>query len=185
MADDTERERERGGGARTSRNTRYKSRGGPFQVGDPTINNDFSWRPPHLGPLLLASTVHNALNGRERMRVRKEKEKEKGEWRERRALFFRERPRTEVARGGAPSVGGPPVELKLMDKGRRGLAIFIELTFLPSRITRRASLVAACSRAGPRIRLWSSIRPSSPTYFYNELGFNNTTWWDRRFFGSK
>ena len=61
--------------------------------------------------------------------------------RERRALFFRERPRTEVARGGAPSVGGPPVELKLMDKGRRGLAIFIELTFLPSRITRRARVL--------------------------------------------
>lgn len=43
----------------------------------------------------------------------------KGRRRERRGLFFRERPRTEVARGGAPSVGGPPVELKLMDKGRR------------------------------------------------------------------
>lgn len=70
-------------------------------------------------------------------------ESAEGEGREegRRALFFRERPRTEVARGGAPSVGGPPVELKLMDKGRRGLAIFIELTFLPSRITRRARVL--------------------------------------------
>lgn len=110
-------------------------------------------------------------------------ESAEGEGREegRRALFFRERPRTEVARGGAPSVGGPPVELKLMDKGRRGLAIFIELTFLPSRITRRARVLLPPVHArAPRIRLWSSTRPSSPTYFYNELGFNNTTKMVRR-----
>lgn len=51
------------------------------------------------------------------MRVRKENEKgveAKGE-----EAFFTERPRTEVARGGAPSVGGPAAELKLMDKGRQ------------------------------------------------------------------
>lgn len=129
MADDTQRERKREG---HERNTRYKSR--PFQVGDPTINNDFSWQPPHLGPLLLASTTR-WMAGKEWECGRRRK------GRERRALFFRERPRTEVARGGAPSVGGPPVELKLMDKGRRGLAIFIELTFLPSRITRRARVL--------------------------------------------
>lgn len=129
MADDTQKERKREG---HERNTRYKSR--PFQVGDPTINNDFSWQPPHLGPLLLASTTR-WMAGKEWECGRRRK------GRERRALFFRERPRTEVARGGAPSVGGPPVELKLMDKGRRGLAIFIELTFLPSRITRRARVL--------------------------------------------
>lgn len=129
MADDIQRERKREG---HERNTRYKSR--PFQVGDPTINNDFSWQPPHLGPLLLASTTR-WMAGKEWECGRRRK------GRERRALFFRERPRTEVARGGAPSVGGPPVELKLMDKGRRGLAIFIELTFLPSRITRRARVL--------------------------------------------
>lgn len=129
MADDTQRERKREG---HERNTRYKSR--PFQVGDPTINNDFSWQSPHLGPLLLASTTR-WMAGKEWECGRRRK------GRERRALFFRERPRTEVARGGAPSVGGPPVELKLMDKGRRGLAIFIELTFLPSRITRRARVL--------------------------------------------
>lgn len=129
MADDIQRERKREG---HERNTRYKSR--PFQVGDPTINNDFSWQSPHLGPLLLASTTR-WMAGKEWECGRRRK------GRERRALFFRERPRTEVARGGAPSVGGPPVELKLMDKGRRGLAIFIELTFLPSRITRRARVL--------------------------------------------
>lgn len=34
-------------------------------------------------------------------------------------FFFTERPRTEVARGGAPSLGGPGAELKLMDKRRQ------------------------------------------------------------------
>lgn len=169
MADDIQRERKREG---HERNTRYKSR--PFQVGDPTINNDFSWQSPHLGPLLLASTTR-WMAGKEWECGRRRK------GRERRALFFRERPRTEVARGGAPSVGGPPVELKLMDKGRRGLAIFIELTFLPSRITRRARILLPPVHArAPRIRLWSSTRTSSPTYFYNELGFNNTTKMVRR-----
>lgn len=107
MADGTER------ATNVSRNTRCKSGGGPFQVGDPTINNDFSWQPPPA-----SARVHDALNGRERMRVRKENEERGGE---REGSFFsgKDRERTEVARGGAPSVGGPPVELKLMDKGRR------------------------------------------------------------------
>lgn len=99
--EDGTRERERERGPRTSRNTRYKSRGGPFQVGDPTINNDFSWQPPHLGPLLLASTVHNALNGRERMRVRKEKEKEERGGGGREGVFFSGKDRERKLPGAA------------------------------------------------------------------------------------
>lgn len=107
-------------GPRTSHVTRVvKVGGGSFpQVGDPTINNDFSWQPPRLRP-----HPFDALNGRERrMRVRKENEERGGERGGGGGLFFfsgKDRERTEVARGGAPSVGGPPVELKLMDKGRR------------------------------------------------------------------
>lgn len=39
--------------------------------------------------------------------------------RERPAPLFTKGTRTEVARGGAPTVGGPRAELKLMDKGRQ------------------------------------------------------------------
>lgn len=65
--------------------------------------------------------MHNALNGLQNQSAEGEAARgagSKGE-EEQRGVFFRERPRTEVARGGTPSVGGPVAELKLMDKGRQ------------------------------------------------------------------
>lgn len=48
----------------------------------------------------------------------REREREKKE-RHPSAPLFTEGSRTEVARGGAPTVGGPRAESKLMDKGRQ------------------------------------------------------------------
>ena len=79
------------------------------------------------------------------MRVRKENEKgvEAVEGSE---AFFSWKDRERKLPGAAhPRLGGPAAELKLMDKGRQGLAIFIELTFPPRHITSR--LVASFARA--------------------------------------